>query len=324
MSSENSEITGWARAGNALESFVGTSPSRNGSTTLANTEDARRWLLRQPGPEAADAALCRSLTSTLGVTASLRTEGRFPTDGSPAYRVVTGCDFTVDDEANLPAASAKILAAMAPATLEQAEGWLVMLQAATAHRQDSDATSAVAYSLYAAELTKWPADVARSACERLARGKPGYTGTVWFPTLAELARECERLAAPRQAMLSALQSYTAPKALPYPSARGRPEPTDAEKAEVRRMWREAEAKLASTTKDNRTAARVEMPSTAGKPDEGGLTPEMRALIAKREAGAQQSPITRQENGTLFIPGSIATRGTTASRPDRPHSAGKER
>jgi len=196
--------------------------------------------------------------------------------------VTVGCDFEVKDRANIPAAIQKIEQAMTPATMDQCEAWLVMLQAATAHRSDSDVSSAVAYALYASELRQWPADVAKSACEKLARGKPGSTATNWFPTLAEVVAECEKMAAPRKVMLAALHNW-APVEAPYPSARGRPEPSEAEREAVRKMAASALHELAETAKV-RTARGLEMPSIAGKTDERGITPQMRELMARRAAG----------------------------------------
>lgn len=250
---------------------------------IVSDEVARDWLLRQPNPEATDAALARSLTSTLGVTATPRTEWRFPVD-APAYPVPVSCDFEVRDRANVPEAIAKIEQAMTPATTDQCEGWLVMLQAATAHRQDSDATSAVTYTLFASELRQWPADVAKKACERLARGKPGQTGTNWFPTLAELSQDCERLAGPRKVMLASLQRW-APKGLPHPNDRRFGAPTEDEKKLVHRMAEQARAKLREAA-DNAKPRRVaDFPSTAGKPDETGITPQMRDVLARQRGDA---------------------------------------
>jgi hypothetical protein len=197
--------------------------------------------------------------------------------------VTVGCDFRIDDEAQIPAALDKIEQALTPATAEQCEGWLVMLQAATAHRADTGATSAVAYSLYASELRQWPADVAKSVCERFARGKAGYTGTNWFPTLAELVSELERAASQRKAMYEALRNW-APPALPHANDRRFGEgPSEEEKAAVHRMAEEARASLIEAARRVRPARKAgEMPSTAGKPDAGGLTPEMRELMARRE------------------------------------------
>jgi hypothetical protein len=262
-------------------SSVGQRPGTTDASKSVSVSDetAREWLLRQASPEAADAALARSLTSTLGVTASPRTEWRYPND-APAYRITTGCEFEIQDPGNIPAALAKIEQAMTPPTMAQAEGWLVMLQAATAHRADSDVTSAVAYTLYAAELRRYPADVAKGACERLARGKPGHTGTNWFPTLAELVAECERHAAPRRIMFARLQHWSPPKPLPT-TARGIPEPSAEEKATVHAMAQDALAQLQDSAKRRQVVA-ASLPSIAGVPDIGGLTKEMRELMARRQ------------------------------------------
>jgi hypothetical protein len=264
---------------------TGLEPGTTGSSkSVTVSEDtARDWLLRQGNPGEVDAALCRSLISTLGVTALLRTEGRYP-QNAPAYRVVVGCDFAMEDPNVIPAARLKIESTMVPPTTEQAAGWLVMLQSVTAHRQDSEPTSAVAYAMYAAELRRWPADIAKSVCFKFARGRPGHTGPNWCPTLAEIAQECERLTAPRQAMLAGLYNHKAKPPLPL-TARGRPEPSEDEKAEVRQMAAIAAEKLKATVEAKRfKGPTIEMPSISGKPDERGLTPAMRELISRRNAG----------------------------------------
>jgi hypothetical protein len=193
--------------------------------------------------------------------------------------VTVGFDLEIASHDQIPAAMHKVAQAMTPATADQCEAWLVMLQAACARRADSDVTAAVAYSLYAAELRRWPADVAKAACERLARGKPGHTGPNWFPTLAELVAECERFAAPRRALYASLERW-APKREYVPTARGIPEPSDQEKASVRRMADEALAELRAAA-EARKPKRAELPSIAGKPDSTGLTPEMRSLMERR-------------------------------------------
>jgi hypothetical protein len=201
---------------------------------------------------------------------------RFP-EGSAPYSLVVGYTLDLAEAGNLPAAIAKVEQALTAASLEQCEGWLVMLQAATAHRQDSEITSAVAYSLYASELRQWPADVAKAACERLARGRPGQTGTNWFPDLAELVRECERLAAPRRALLSSLQRQA--KRLEQPA--GRAEPTEAERDAVRRMAADTLRQLAEAAAVKDAKAKPALPSIAGRVDETGITPELRALVERQ-------------------------------------------
>lgn len=112
--------------------------------------------------------------------------------------------------ANLPEAIAKVEAAMAPASREQCEDWLVMLQAALAGAKRSDAASAITLELYAATLRKFPADIAKRACEALATRR--RKGGAWFPSLPELIAECEDRGAERQAMLNALRAWKPPHA----------------------------------------------------------------------------------------------------------------
>lgn len=60
----------------------------------------------------------------------------------------------------------------------------------------------------------------------------------------------------------------------------RPEPTESERQAVLKMLGDFNAEIAKRTVAN---ARPPLPSTAGKPDEGGLTPQMRELMARRSA-----------------------------------------
>lgn len=240
----------------------------NDLTTTENS--ALAWLLRQASPAEADAALLRSLTSTLHVTAKARVETRFP-DGQPPYQVVVGYAFDVADHGTIPSAIAKIEQSLTPATADQCEAWLVMLQAATARRADSEATAVVAYGLYAAELRSWPADVAKAACLRLARGKPGSTEPNWFPTLAELVAECERLAAPRKALLSSLQRWAS-----EPEVKVQ---TPEERAAIHRMANETAAKIRAEADARSPRPKVQPIPPA--PETSDVSPQMRDLIARR-------------------------------------------
>lgn len=270
-----SSATTGALAAVTQRASVGPAPGTTGSSRSLTVSDetARDWLLRQPRPEEADAALLRSLTSTCGVTAKPRTESRFPAEGG-SYQLVTGYGLDIASHDQIPVALAKVEQAMTAATTEQCETWLVMLQAACAHRADSEVSSAAAYTVYSGELRRWPADVAKAACERLARGKRGHTGPNWFPTLAELVAECERLAAPRKALLASLQRWS-----PEPEKPQRPT-SETERQAIRRMADDAMAALQRTA-DARLRKVSELPSIAGKPDESGVTPEMRKLMEER-------------------------------------------
>ena len=205
---------------------IGPGTTASSKSVTVSDDTVRGWLLRQPSPEAADAALARSLTSSCNVTVSPRTESRFPRRGG-FYAVPVGYEIEEATTADLPAALARVEQALMPATVEQCEGWLVMLQAATARRSEGEAATAVAYSLYASELRQWPADVARAACQNLARGEGRDGDTNWFPTLAELVAECRRLAAPRKMLVTSLRERIA-----RPSASARPPVSEEERKRI--------------------------------------------------------------------------------------------
>jgi hypothetical protein len=189
---------------------------------------AREWLLAQAGPAEADQALLTSLQSQLGVGLKIETEWRFP-EGEAAYQLPVGALVSVADEVNIPAAIARLEGAATPALKAQAENWLVALQAACAGGRRSEAGSEVAFDLYSGALTRYPADVARKACSELAT-KP-RDSTAWFPTLPELMAVCERLAAPRRAMLAGLRTFRLPTEEERRAAQARDLRFDAKEAE---------------------------------------------------------------------------------------------
>lgn len=151
----------------------------------------------------------------------------FPPSGG-FYDVAVGCDVSVIDGANIPAAIDKLEAAMTPAQADECEDWLTMLQAACARRNDSEEGASVALDLYTAALRQYPADVAKGACMQMATRR----GTNWFPTLGELLQICDTLAGPRRAMLSALKRPAKP--MPSLDRDTVPEPED-RKAYVNEM-----------------------------------------------------------------------------------------
>lgn len=191
------------------DALAGPSLGRSGVAIGQSAEDkARAWLLAQPSPEAADKSLLTSLQSSLGVGASFRTELRFPTDGRPAYSVTTGCGITLSEEASVPAAIQRIEGALTPPTRDMAELWLAMLQTACAAGRRSEAGSMLALELYSGALMRFPADIAKQACENLALRNRDETN--WFPTLGELVGEGERMSGSRRALLAALLNHQEP------------------------------------------------------------------------------------------------------------------
>ena len=170
------------------------------SVTVAGDEEAARgWLLAQPDPAAADKALLTSLQSSLGVEVTVETELRFPVGGGFRVQAVGARVLPGSNGENIPVAAARMRAALTGPTKDQAEDWLVMLQSATAGGRKSEAGTAVALELYAGCLMRFPADVAKAACMKLA-----MTAT-WFPTLAEINATCEALASSRRMLAQALE-----------------------------------------------------------------------------------------------------------------------
>lgn len=167
---------------------------RGGSLTTSET-DRRAWLVAHT-PAETDKALQTSLQSSLGVELALMHSYRYPPGGG-YVRVPDGCGISGKFE-NLPAALEKVRGAMVPAERGQVEEWLTLLQVATAGAKRSEAGTELALDLYTGALARYPADVAKTACMNLAMSSR------WFPTLADLIEEADRLAAPRKQMFEAL------------------------------------------------------------------------------------------------------------------------
>lgn len=183
------------------------------------------------------------------------------------------CEFHVANDAGRKAAIDKTRLAMTPATDKQLSEWLSLLQAATAHRADSESATAAGYAVYLGALRRFPADVAKAACERLARGNP-RAGTNWFPTLAELVDECEILASPRQVMLAALEHWK-----PAQPVSKRGHPTKAERERALEMAKDFGAFI-DAEKAKRPKA-PDLPPIQAKVDETGVSDELRAVLARQ-------------------------------------------
>lgn len=84
-----------------------------------------------------------------------------------------------------------------PAPKNLIEEWLAELSVITRRKQDDDITETLRLAAYSSRLADYPADVAREA---LLKHK-----WLFFPAWAELQEVCEKLAAPRRAMLWHLQ-----------------------------------------------------------------------------------------------------------------------
>lgn len=112
----------------------------------------------------------------------------------------------------------------------------------------------------------------------LAAGIEDYTASPdsqFFPKPGPLKALCDRHAEPilRAASRASRAAHLEPP-------KQRPEPTAEEKAAVSKMLAEAVAAMTDKAALQRPNP-VDLPSTAGKPDAGGLTPEMRELLGRQ-------------------------------------------
>lgn len=202
----NFETTGVPAQVRAVLSSTGAEPGTTGSSVArtADADVARAWLLAQPSPEEADKALVTSLRSSLAVEVTVDVSIRYPKSGGFRVHATGARVLPGSDAENIPQAASRMRAALTGPTKEQAEDWLVMLQAACAGGRRSEIGATVALELYAGCLMRFPADVAKAACMRLALNpRPGGN---WFPTLAEINEACEALASSRRLMTHALEA----------------------------------------------------------------------------------------------------------------------
>jgi len=157
------------------------------------TESEARARLAKP-PAETDKTLDQWLRLSLGGDVKRQTENRYPAEGGYYHelRGVSVANLTPDNRAK--AAQAYRLA-MTPPTREQAEEWVAMLHAATAHRSEGEGGMEVALDLYANALRQYPADCARQACMNLATRRQSPN---WFPTLSELMMEADDISQVRR------------------------------------------------------------------------------------------------------------------------------
>lgn len=170
----------------------------------------------------------------VGLHVNMRTE--FP-NGQPMRRVPGRVTVRIRPGLDRPAAQRQALALLdefsRPATQDRIEEWLAMLDAITASRRRDVATAELALAVYAAKLSQFPADVVHHALLE--------TSWTFFPALAELEEECERLAAPRLAMRYAILKPWADEGdQPAPRKPGAEKRVDALVADALVKLREAE------------------------------------------------------------------------------------
>ena len=115
----------------------------------------------------------------------------------PSYSVVTGCHAGGSPE-NKALMAEKVRKALTGPTRAQVEQWLARLSVITASRAASGTANKIKLHEYGLRLMAFPSDVVHHVLmERTWQ---------FFPTWHELQQACERLEAPRRAMLRALES----------------------------------------------------------------------------------------------------------------------
>lgn len=276
----NSEISGAPALAERQQNSSGQWSGPTESKSLVSENESAKtvaWLLSQSLPQAATAAMCRLLISSFSVSATVRMEGRYP-EGQRPYHVPVGCELSLAPGCNLDGAKEAAARCLSPASDMQISAWLVRLQAGTARRQGSEASGAATMAVYLDELRKFPADVAKYACDQFLRAQG--PGPVWFPTIGEMIVFCEGCVAERQFIVDAIlrgrirAPYKRPDPIPVDE-----EAIAADKEKVKTMLADYKAKMAERAA--RKPKRPEGPYIGGTPDEHGITPQMRELLARR-------------------------------------------
>jgi len=171
--------------------------------TKTTEADQRGWLVART-PDQVDAALLTSVASSFGAVLSVVSENRFPEDG-PAYRVAVTCGVQVASVEQAMAAAERFQGAMLPATQSQVEDWFYALRLATAGAAKAETDEEARLALYVNAMARYPADVAKAALGAFMTRTKGCTA--WFPTLAELVAEADKLVAPRQVIIAGLLAW---------------------------------------------------------------------------------------------------------------------
>lgn len=165
-------------------SEIGTQLGGRGLATPENSR-AAAWLVRQRPADVDKAALSRASSLNAGLAMRM-------IEGLPIKVSVAG-----DAAARREAINA-LAGFVTPAPRRQIEEWLAELSVITRRKQDDDITENLRLSAYSSRLSDYPADVAREA---LLKHK-----WLFFPAWAELQDVCDKLAAPRRAMLWHLEN----------------------------------------------------------------------------------------------------------------------
>lgn len=178
-------------------SKTGTQPGERGLATHESSQQIAMWLGRQSPADMNQAALSRA--SSHGVGLKVKYKSMFPSGHNgerlPSYDIAVACGISL--EGDHAAALEDLRNFMTPAPKHMIEEWIARLSVTCAKRRDDQFSEELRVVEYASRLSRYPADVARSALLDVS-----YQ---FFPTWAELEARCEALAAPRNCMISALE-----------------------------------------------------------------------------------------------------------------------
>jgi hypothetical protein len=171
------------------------------------------------------AAASRALSR--GVALQVRYEGRYPSgpngERMPPYQVAVGCEIAPGGD--VQGALDDLRNFMTPAPMRQIEEWIARLSVTCAKRRDDAFSEELRVVEYSSRLSRYPADVVRAVLL-----DKGYQ---FFPTWAELERQCEAMTGPRRHMIAALERGPEPQ-----EPRRRP-PTPEERARIQALIDEA-------------------------------------------------------------------------------------
>lgn len=228
-------------------------------------DTAAPWLARHLPSEVE--AVVQSRASRHGVALRVKYDNRYPPEGG-SYSIAVGCecDGSVAARASM---EADLVNFLAPAEQRTIEGWLAELSVIVARRQHEAVDEEVRLVAYASRLSQYPADVVRYVLI-------GKTWKFW-PTWAELERECLMYASPRVEMLRAVRRPIPPT--PPESTPPTPEERAKVEAEIRALVKSLEAKA------RQEQQRVPHWSETAKPDD----PRWKSLRKSRAANPLMNP-----------------------------------
>lgn len=192
-------ITGWPSRGSVASSAIGP-PS---GATGAVAKPMLPALLQGRDPEATDRSIVASLPP------SIRSDLRPVTEETvdPTY----GWDASLV-RYEVPASSSPawwqareiVAAAIMPADVQTIRLELARLRVSTKARDMPTGDLAMTLQVLAEECAEWPPDIVRAACRRWARRE------VWFPSLAELRDELQRVGRRRRLLAKAFRLEAPP------------------------------------------------------------------------------------------------------------------